>query len=126
MNTRVLAGVAMAVFAALVTVVYNFSPNDYGFYPRCPLYAATHLLCPGCGGTRAFYAMLHGDFRTALHYNALFTLLAPFLLGWFAFGCYGMMRYDRVPRLVIPRGVIVGLGIAAVLFMIARNTILIF
>jgi uncharacterized protein DUF2752 len=126
MNRRVFAGLAMAAFAALAIVVYNFSPSEYGFYPRCPLYAATHLLCPGCGATRAFYAMLHGDFRAALHYNALFTLLAPFLLAWFAFWCYGMMRYDRVPRLAIPRGVTIGLGIAAVLFTIARNTILVF
>jgi len=126
MNRRVVAGVAMAALAGLVTVVYNFSPSEYSFYPRCPLYAATHLLCPGCGATRAFYSMLHGDFGAALHYNAMFTVLAPFLLAWFAFWCHGMMRYDRVPRVVVPRGVAVGLGIAAVLFMIARNTILVF
>ena len=126
MNRRVLAGLAMAAFAALAIMVYNFSPSEYGFYPRCPFYAATHLLCPGCGATRAFYSMLHGDFRAALHYNALFTVLAPFLLAWLAFWCYGIMRYDRLPRVVIPRGVVVGVGIAAVLFTIARNTILIF
>jgi len=126
MNRRVVAGVGMAAMAALVIVVYHFSPSEYGFYPRCPWYASTHLLCPGCGATRAFHAMLHGDFRAALEYNALFTVLAPFLLAWFAFWSYGMMRYDRVPRMVIPRGVAIGLGIAAVLFTIARNTILAF
>jgi len=96
MNRRIFAGLAMGAFAALAIVVYNFSPGDYGFYPRCPLYAVTHLLCPACGATRAFYAMLHGDLRGAWHYNALFTALAPFLLAWFAFWCYGMMRYYRV------------------------------
>ena len=126
MNRRFLAALAIAAFTAIAIVVYNFSPNEYGFYPRCPLYAITHLLCPGCGATRAFYSMLHGDLRAAVHYNALFTVLAPFLLVSFAFGGYTMMRYDRLPRLALPRAAMVVLAVAVLLFTIGRNTVLIF
>ncbi len=126
MSRRTIAGAAMGAFALLILVVYNFSPSEYGFYPRCPFYAATHLLCPGCGATRALYSLLHGDFRAALHYNALFTLLAPVGGAWLAFCCYRLVRYDRFPRLALPPSAMFGLGVAVVFFTIARNTILVF
>jgi hypothetical protein len=126
MSRRTITGAAMGAFVLLLIVVYNFSPSEYGFYPRCPFYTATHLLCPGCGATRALYSLLHCDFGAALHYNALFTILAPFFLAWFAFCCYRVMRYDRFPRMAMPRGVMVSLAIAAVLFTITRNTIFAF
>ena len=121
MSRRIITGAAMGAFAVAMVVVYNFSPSEYSFYPRCPLYAATHLLCPGCGATRALYSLLHGDLRGALHYNALFTTLAPLFLAWFALCCYRIMRYDRFPRLAVPRGVIAGIAIVALVFTVTRN-----
>jgi hypothetical protein len=126
MSRRTMTGIAMGASVLALIVVYHFSPNAYGFYPRCPFYAATHLLCPGCGATRALYSLLHGDLRTALHYNTLFTVLAPVLLAWFAFCCYRVMRYDRFPRLAMPRSAVVGLGVVALLFTIGRNIIFVF
>jgi hypothetical protein len=40
----------------------------------CQFHRLTGLNCPGCGMTRALYALLHGDFLTALRDNALFVL----------------------------------------------------
>ena len=34
----------------------------------------TGIKCPSCGVTRAVWCMLHGDFKTAFYYNALFTV----------------------------------------------------
>jgi len=123
MSRRTMTGAAIGAFALLMVVVYNFSPSEYGFYPRCPFYAATHLLCPGCGATRALYSLLHGDFRGALHYNALFTVLAPFFLAWVAFCGYQVMRYDRFPRMAAPRSAIVGIAVVALVFAVARNIV---
>ena len=109
-----------------MAVVYNFPPAEYSFYPRCPLYALTHLLCPGCGATRALYWLLHGDLREALHYNAMFTMAAPFLIAWGAVCCYQALRYDRFPRLAIPRRAMAAVGVAVMLFAIARNTVFTF
>ena len=92
MKPRLMTGAAMLALAGAGMVVYNFPPSQYGFYPRCPIYAATHLLCPGCGSTRALYELLHGHLAGALHYNAMFTLLAPVLLAWLVFCCYKVMR----------------------------------
>jgi hypothetical protein len=126
MNKKGTIGIAVAACALGVTVLYNFPPTQYSFYPRCPFFAATHLLCPGCGSTRALYWLLHGNMRAAWHYNALFTLLGPVVLGWLAFCCYRVMRYDQVPKIAIPRTVTACLVVATVLFAVARNTVLAF
>ena len=48
--------------------------------PTCPIHTLTGLLCPGCGATRAFLALIHAHPAEAFHQNPLFTLLLPFLL----------------------------------------------
>lgn len=117
-----ITGITAAAALAGMAVVYNFAPARFSFYPRCPFYAATHLLCPGCGATRALYCLLHADLSAALHYNALFTLLAPLAALWCAFVCYRVMRYDRFPRVAVPRAVILAVAFVAVVFTITRNT----
>lgn len=68
---RILAaiGILTAVIGAFIITCFN--PTTAGFFPVCPLHAATGLNCPGCGMTRGFHAVFHGDFLGALHFNAL-------------------------------------------------------
>ena len=126
MKPRTFTGMAIAALLGGLAVVYRFSPIEYSFYPRCPAYVATHWLCPGCGSTRALHALLHFDVRSALHYNALFTLLFPVACLWFGFICYRTMRYDQFPNLAIPRSMAACLIATVVLFTVARNTLFAF
>lgn len=71
-------GLAGVVGAA---VVFFFNPSTHGFYPTCLFHQITGLNCPGCGGTRAVYALLHGHLLTALKDNALFVLALAALAG---------------------------------------------
>jgi hypothetical protein len=123
MKLRTLTGMVMAVVLGGLAVVYKFPPAEYSFYPRCPVFLSTHWLCPGCGSTRALHALLHLDLASALHYNALFTVLAPFICLWLGLCCYRVMRYDRFPNLALPRAVTASLIVTVVLFTVARNTI---
>lgn len=70
---------AVLAFAVLggAAVVFFFNPSQYGFYPICQFHAWTGLNCPGCGGTRSLYALLHGRLALAFKDNALFILLLP-------------------------------------------------
>jgi hypothetical protein len=111
-----------AGIAAGLAVVYKFPPAQYGFYPRCPFFATTHLLCPGCGGTRALYELLHGNLPGALHYNALLTALAPLVALWFLWGGYQAFRQGRFPSVPWPKTVAVCLGTVSILFAIVRDT----
>ncbi len=111
----------VGICAAGLAVLYALPPTRYNFYPRCPIYASTHLLCPGCGGTRAIYELLHFNVRGALHYNALVTILAPLALLWLAVSCYRAYRTGRYLQLKLPAPVLAGLLLIAVLFSVARN-----
>lgn len=68
---RVLAVAGISAIGAGALVVAYFDPTTAGFFPVCPLHQMTGLNCPGCGLTRGFHALFHGDVLTALHYNAL-------------------------------------------------------
>jgi len=78
---RVLAATALGI--AAIYLFFQWVPAR--FYPRCLFHDLTGLNCPGCGGTRAVRALLHGEFRAALHDNALVPAGLIFLAlrgGW--------------------------------------------
>ena len=47
--------------------------------PTCLLKLTTGLDCPGCGGTRALWYLLHGDLPAAARHHFLFVFALPFL-----------------------------------------------
>ena len=67
-------GLAFIGGGSIVTAL--FDPTTHSFFPVCPLYAMTGFACPGCGLTRGFHALFHGDVATALDYNALIPIWA--------------------------------------------------
>jgi hypothetical protein len=74
------AGV-LATVGGVAFVVGYFNPVTAGFFPTCPLYSMTGIYCPGCGMTRAFHALFHGDILGALHFNAMWPFYA-FIFGY--------------------------------------------
>ena len=73
---RTLAAGGLFVFAAGCFVVGFFNPSNAFFFPGCPLLDLTGFACPGCGLTRGFHALFHGDFMAALDFNALLPFFA--------------------------------------------------
>jgi len=117
---RIVAG--YAALAGGMAVLYSFPPAQYSFYPRCPIYSATHLLCPGCGGTRALHELLHLNIAGAMHYNALITLLLPLAVFWLGFCWYRAVRRGAALELRLPPAVAVVLLLVAALFTVLRNS----
>jgi hypothetical protein len=106
------AALAGLVAVGTLTVV---NPNTTHL-PLCPLHAMTGLWCPLCGSTRAGYALLHGQFGTALADNALFVLALPVLgLLWLRRRVDGDAG-PLAPRWLAWTGVVVGLA-----FGVLRN-----
>ena len=73
---RALAAAGIAATAVGSFIVGYFNPVSAGFFPPCPLYQTFGINCPGCGLTRGFHALFHGDFLAAIHYNALLPVFA--------------------------------------------------
>ncbi len=86
---------ALLAFLAAGLLLFFFAPESVPFYPRCAFHAMTGLDCPGCGGLRAVHYLLHGQVALAFHYNALFVLASPLLLG--GLGYYFFCRLARRP-----------------------------
>ena len=70
-NTRFAVLLLGVTAAGIAATVFFFNPSAHQFYPVCQFHRLTGLNCPGCGMTRALYALLHGHFSTALRDNAL-------------------------------------------------------
>lgn len=105
-------------YALLLTVIvigsvylYNNKPtSDNPRLPKCLFYQATHCYCPGCGITRAYYSLLHGDFYMAFRYN---PMALPFLIIAALIAIF--------PRLSTTNYVIVPILITIIVYWIARN-----
>lgn len=74
--------IMIGVFALFVMVIYGLHLPFLHVLPPCTLYSLTGFYCPGCGGTRAVYALFHGNFFTALFYHPFVPFVAVFG-GWF-------------------------------------------
>ena len=75
--------VALAAAVSAALLIYFNNPVKTAWMPKCPSYLLTGLHCPGCGATRAFYALLHGNVIAALRCNVLlFPMLATAIALW--------------------------------------------
>jgi len=111
----------MALLTGLSALVLVRSPLENTIFPPCPLHAATGLWCPGCGATRASYLLLRGDVLGALHFNALWVLLAPLALYQavaFAGEAFGVRWLRRIP---LSRPVIIAIFVSMAGFFAVRN-----
>lgn len=76
MVERLTAGAVAAGGLAGATYVWAFDPAKSNLFPICPLYSITGYACPGCGLTRGFHALFHGDIIPALDFNLLVPVWA--------------------------------------------------
>ena len=96
-------------------------PRLGAFLPACPIREYFGFLCPGCGGTRAVMALLHGQVGEAVRLNALFVILLPFGI-WFGAESYRRavrLREFEWPR--VPTAVVYGIALAGLVFAVLRN-----
>ena len=101
-------------------MVFFLNPTTHHFYPICQFHRLTGLNCPGCGMTRAVYALLHGEFLAALRDNALFVGTLGWVAlrgGWFAWNRRrGRANGDFFPAKFLWLLLVIALG-----FTVLRN-----
>jgi hypothetical protein len=118
---RVAAATAATAMAAGAGVVGYFEPTTTGFFPVCPLYSLTGFACPGCGLTRGFHALFHGDVLGALDYNAML----PFFTALIGFGfvslVYFAARGRRIPVNLLHPNALWVFFVLLLVFGVTRN-----
>ncbi|MBA3784207.1 MAG: DUF2752 domain-containing protein [Acidobacteria bacterium] len=118
---RILAVAGIAAIGAGAFIVAYFNPTTAGFFPVCPLYYLTGIHCPGCGLTRGFHALFHGDVLTALHFNALLPAYALVFGFMFVSMILVAVRGRGLSWRIVPPSAMYGFLILAAVFFVLRN-----
>lgn len=115
-------GVSVALLAGATWLILRPSALET-LLPRCTLYQYTGLYCPGCGGTRAVDALLHGHFLAALRFNPVTTLALPLIGLMWARWIYKLAtnRPGSTWSIRLSKRTVYGIAIFLTLYMIARN-----
>jgi hypothetical protein len=104
-----------------VTTLLLFPPEQYSFYPQCPINELFHLQCPGCGATRALAALLRGHVVEALRFNALTVMLFPIAAVYSVLSYHSFLQCRKV-RWPAPRTATICAAFAVTAaFTIIRN-----
>ena len=109
-----------------ITVVFiylfMYDMNDSG-NALCSFRELTGLECPGCGGQRSIFFLLHGDILKALHYNAFFIIAAPFLSYFYymAVRVYILGQKEQLKNFIFKPWFGYSLLIFVIIFFILRN-----
>lgn len=97
-RARVLTAAGAVGLVAAHAGAYAFfagrDPYATEIFPPCPILHVTGWQCPGCGGTRSLFSLLHGDVAGSLAMNPLVVAL------YLALGLVGVgaLLRTRAPR----------------------------
>jgi hypothetical protein len=123
-KSRLVLALAIACGLALgVAILYGTPPEQNRFAPPCLFHRMTGLHCPGCGATRAVYALLHLHLGEAVKKNVLFVIALPFLIVGCARGVWAWLRGQAPPEpkfLNRPRNAMI-MTVVIFAFAILRN-----
>jgi hypothetical protein len=104
-----LAGAASLAYVGLIDPHRPGSP-----FPPCMFKLLTGWNCPGCGGLRMTYDVLHGDLAAAVTDNAFALVSLPLLLVW-------VVVRRRTGRPPFTPAVFWVIGVSVVAWTVVRN-----
>ena len=95
-----------------------------GVYP-CLFHVVTGAYCPGCGGTRAFLALLHGRVADSIRLNPLVLYMAVSIPSFLLYRFY-CIRKKKAPRSAVwMTALFIGIAVLAVNFFVKNYYLLV-
>lgn len=117
----------MVILILLILVVAAYALRETagaGWMPGCFFRKLTSLECPGCGMTRATYAVLHGRFMEAFRLNPVGMILFPLAMIGLSFEVVGWVRgKDDFFRLSVGKWGAIVIAAILIIWGIVRNLI---
>lgn len=95
-----------------------------GQFP-CLFHLATGAYCPGCGGTRAMAALLHGDLAASVRFHPLVPYLAAAVPALLLYWLYGRRRGRKMRNAVWMTVLYAGVLILVVNFLVKNYYLLV-
>jgi hypothetical protein len=121
---RLLTLLPLVGIGGAAAYVEAFNPTDprHEITGACAWHAVTGINGPTCGGTRAFYYLIHGDLVDAVRFHLPFVVAAPVLAYWWAAWVAQVWFGRQLPRLRPKPWVIVTYVVASLVFTtVLRN-----
>ena len=124
MKMRLIKVIRRDILLLLVLIGYYLLNKYTGFSIPCPFYHITGYLCPGCGITRALFALMQLKFHEAITYNLLVVIYTPFIIAYFIYFDY-LYIYEKKDRFIykIPNIIWYILIVITIMFGVIRNII---
>ncbi len=111
-----LLALSVLLLAGVILGIQHFFPQLY-----CPIRAASGFQCPGCGGTTALRALIHGDLSSAFHSNPLFIVGIVCLFAWALYAQLTQALSGKPYRIKSPLAKAILIIIVILAFTIIRN-----
>jgi hypothetical protein len=113
----------LACFLGAASYVWISNPTSAGAYdlPTCIVKLTTGMDCPGCGGTRAFYYLMHGDVAQAARYHAPAVFAAPFLVWMYLAWAVKRVTGRKIPAPTLGPRSLSAFLLAWAVFAVVRN-----
>lgn len=93
--------------------------------PPCSLYSLTGFYCPGCGGTRACYALAQGHILESMRAHPLVSYLAAGYIVYMVSHLLDIMTHGRIRGFYFcPYFWYVGVGILLIQFVVKNIALL--
>lgn len=114
------AGFLLGVFALTLLLVIYFNPSvlemlTYDCYVR----SRSGVICPGCGGTRAFFSFIRGQFFLSFCYHAVVPYMGIIYIVFMLRGLLHFLTKGKLAFMKFRLGyVYVGIAITIVQFFI--------
>ena len=110
-------------FVSILGVLFFINPATSGVLLSCPSRIFLGVDCPGCGGLRGTYSLLHGDIASAVNHNALLLVMYPLLISLWCLWVLRVWkqrdlfaRFNPYSRVIVVAGVFILIG-----FTVVRN-----
>lgn len=122
MKKRIFKVIFITILLMVVYVGYYFLNRHFDIGIPCFIHETYGLVCPGCGVTRMFFALLNLDFKAAFFYNPLVFLLLPFMIGYYIYFMYLYIIGQKEKILsTIPWYVYFILVVIVIIYAVLRN-----
>ena len=107
----------------LIVIIYIIFSNITGFSIPTAYHTLTGFLCPGCGTTRMFKALINGEIIKAFYYNQFVFISLPIFVILFINLVYANFKNIKSWLMKIPNWVYYTYAVLLILFGVIRNII---
>lgn len=119
------AGLLLGVSASVILLLLYFVPSFLeNLHYECWVRSHSGLLCPGCGGTRAFFYFIKGEFVCSFFFHPAVPYMEVLYMVYMIRGALHFLSKGRLPFMRFRLGyVYAAIGIILVQFVV-KNILL--